>query len=83
MSKIHPVWFKQFPELDRIRHGADVVWQSAPGGRIRMWERPLSKVRAQTWYRPQRVVGYIDEVEDEHSPERDLLAPTDSTVSVR
>ena len=25
----------------------------------------------------------IDEVEDERSPERDLLAPTDSTVSVR
>ena len=28
--------FKQFSELDRISHGADVVGQSVPGGRTRM-----------------------------------------------
>ena len=27
------VWFEQFPELDRIGHGADVVGQSVPGSR--------------------------------------------------
>ena len=40
------VWIQQFPELDRIRHGADVVGQSVPGGRTRMWERPLAELRA-------------------------------------
>jgi len=35
------VWFQQFSELDRISHGADVVGQSVPGGRTRMWERPI------------------------------------------
>jgi len=34
------VWFQQFSELDRISHGADVVGQSIPGGRTRMWEKP-------------------------------------------
>ena len=43
------VWFQQFSELDRISHGADVVGQSVPGGRTRMWERPLAKLRAQPW----------------------------------
>ena len=28
--------FKQFSELDRISHGADVVGQSVPGGKTRM-----------------------------------------------
>jgi len=40
-------WFQQFSELDRISHGADVVGQSVPGGRTRMWERPLAELRAQ------------------------------------
>ena len=31
------VRFEQFSELDRISHGADVVGQSVPGGRTRMW----------------------------------------------
>ena len=39
------VWFQQFSELDRISHGADVVGQSVPGGRTRMWERPLAELR--------------------------------------
>ena len=30
------VCFKQFRELYRISHGADVVGQSVPGGRTRM-----------------------------------------------
>jgi len=30
------VRFKQFSELDRIRHGEDVVGQCIPGGRTRM-----------------------------------------------
>jgi len=42
-------WFQQFSELDRIGHGADVVGQSVPGGRTRMWERPLAELRAQPW----------------------------------
>jgi len=37
------VWFQQFSELDRISHGAGVVGQSVPGGRTRMWERPLAE----------------------------------------
>ena len=37
------MWFEQFPELDSISHGADVVGQSVPGGRARMWERPLTE----------------------------------------
>jgi len=43
------VWFPQFSGLDRISHGADVVGQSVPGGRTRMWERPLAELRAQPW----------------------------------
>jgi len=39
------MWFQQFSELDRISHGADVVGQSVPGGRTRMWERPLARRR--------------------------------------
>ena len=42
------VWFQQFSELDRIGHGADVVGQSVPGGRTRMWERPLAE-SARKW----------------------------------
>ena len=38
------VWFRQFSELDRIGRGADVVGQSVPGGRTRMWERPLAEL---------------------------------------
>ena len=40
------VCVEQFSELDRISHGADVVGQSVPGGRTRMWERPLAELRA-------------------------------------
>jgi len=43
------VWFQQFSELDRISHGADVVRQSVPGGRTRLWERPVAELRAQPW----------------------------------
>ena len=42
-------WFQQFSELDRTSHGADVVGQSVPGGRTRMWESPLAELRAQPW----------------------------------
>jgi len=41
-------WFKQFSELDKISHCADVVGQSVPGGRTRMWERPLAELRTIT-----------------------------------
>ena len=30
------VCFEKYLELDRISDGADVVWQSVPGGRTRM-----------------------------------------------
>jgi len=43
------VWFKQFPEIDSISHGADVVEQSVSGGMTRVWERPLTELRAQPW----------------------------------
>jgi len=44
-----------------------------------MWESPLAELRAQPWLESSP----SDEVEDERSPERDLLAPTDWTVNTR
>ena len=43
----------QFPELDRIRHGADVVGQSVPGGMDpHVRERPLAELRGtRPWQR--------------------------------
>jgi len=43
------VWLDPFPKLDKISHNVDVVGQSVPGGRTRMWERPLAELRAQPW----------------------------------
>ena len=82
--------YQQFSELDRISHGADVVGQSVPLLRTKFGERAFSHAGPATWNAlPDHVrtvadpVKFIDEVEDEHSPKRDLLAPTDWTVSVR
>ena len=47
------MWFHQFPELDRISHGADVVRKCVSGRRTSVRERTLAELRAQPW---QRVV---------------------------
>jgi len=58
--------------------------------RTKFGERAFSHAGPATWNAlPDHIrtvadpVKFIDEVEDERSPKRDLLSPTDWTVSVR